>query len=208
MLQELSAQVNGGIEYDRVSDCPDESVYWSFWDEEDSPRAIKDHFTTCQYCKAELVRVGMAILLAPEPELLVSPSRIHKSLKQAMPEAKVILQSIKGNIAQIFNLLQVLPVYRSTRQHALVLSAGDQSAQVEIEVMTDSLDQYSLYVAVKTCRYRDGIVVTIERNGDLLRSVSLRSGDRTPIGTWEKGVYLLCLSSHENKFYKIEFDLR
>jgi hypothetical protein len=210
MLKELSGQLPT-IGLQRGVNCPSETIYWDYWDDgEDAPK-WESHFKSCAYCRAELVRVGTAMIKAPEPSDAVA-DRVLESLKQPLDHAKVVLQSIGGNLSQIFSSLSVVPAYRSQGPKALVLVAGGKLAEAEIEVHADVNDQYALFVSIKKCRPRDGVVVQLEQDGEVLRSVVLRAGERGSIGSWMRGCYSLAIlpaiSGTGPSFYRIQLELK
>ena len=210
MLKELSGQLSTTV-LQRGANCPSEAIYWDYWDDgEDAPK-WEQHFKSCAYCRAELLRVGTAMITAPEPNAAVA-DRLLDRLKQPLDHAKVVLQSIGGNLEQIFSSLQVVPAYRSQGPKVLVLSAGGKLAEAEIEIHADLNDQYAIFVAIKKCRPRDGVVIQLEKDGEVLRSVVLRAGERGSIGSWVRGSYSLAIlpaiSGAGPSVYRIQLELK
>ena len=75
-------------------------------------------------------------------------------------------------------------------------------------MIADVNSQYSLFVSIKKCRPKDGVVVQLERDGDVLRSVTLRTGERSSLGTWATGNYTLVIGATGQDVYRIEMDFR
>ena len=211
MLKELTDQWSATTSTTRGPNCPEEGAYWAFWDEDDDAHKLERHIKKCAHCRAELMRVGMAMIQAPEVVVPVA-DRLLEKLKRPMEQAKVVIQAIGGNLTQIFNSLEVVPAYRSHGPKALVLAAGGKLAEAEIEIHADVDDHYALFVAIKKCRPRDGVVVQLEKDGEVLRSVVLRAGDRSSIGAWARGNYSISISASISgtgpSVYKIALELR
>ncbi|MBM4253685.1 MAG: hypothetical protein FJ146_17090 [Deltaproteobacteria bacterium] len=206
MLKELSDQLLT-TPTKRGAECPSEATYWSYWDNDDDNAQFEKHLKVCNFCNAEVIRIGMAMIQTPDATTNLADTLIEK-LQKPLDHAKVVLQSIGGSISEVFNSLEVVPVYRSQGPKALVLAAGGKLADAEIEIIADINDQYSLFVSIKKCRPRDGVVVQLEKDGDLLRSVALRVGERSPLGSWSKGIYSFAISASGHQVYRIEMELR
>ena len=190
----------------RTSACPDDHWYWDFMDDRVADGKVTTHAVSCAYCRNQLSQVARAMLAVPEG----ATGGFAPSLSIAADAAdeKVILQTIGGYILELFNSMEAVPAYRAHASGPMVLAALGNLANFKIELSTSAKGKYSLVAHLGADKGTSDVTLELSDATGVLRSFSLRLGDRRSLGEWVSGRYRVTLKQKDKDNYVMELDLR
>jgi hypothetical protein len=195
----------------RTDKCPDESWYWDFMDDNVSDEQMTTHAASCGYCRNELMQVGRAMLARPSEDKLAVSSMATPSLAAGLaatvPDDKVTLKAIGGYIMELFNSMDPVPAYRTQAAGPMVLAAPGALANFKVELTTAPSGKFNLIAQLGSEKSDDFILELSDATG-VLRSFSLKKGERRSLGEWTSGRYRVTLKLKNKDHYSMELDLR